>query len=162
MLLQSRANSAKPSPALSTTQIVALEAAKTPKTILLADDDENSPLLVGLALEPLKPRPILQHVPNAFQAKDYLLGNLRFKDRLTYGFPDLVLLDLKMPIMDGFQFLEWARSKAEFKRLLIVVLTDALNQRDLSRAYQLGATSFLLKPNDTKELAGPLKVLLQL
>ena len=162
MLFNAQANPDCQNPGLPVNQLVALEAAKNPKTILLVDDDDNSPLLVGMALVSLKPRPILQHVPNAIQAQDYLLGKVQFENRNMYPFPDLVLLDLRMPIMDGFQFLEWSRSKPEFKTMPIVVLTDSLNQRDLTRAYQLGATSFLVKPTDMKDLAYALKGLLQI
>ena len=160
MLFLAQQSPENPNQPLSTTQPVGVGAAKSLKTILLVDDDPNSLLLLGLALALLKPRPILHHVPNVIQAKDYLLGNFPFSDRATYGFPDLVLLDLRMPIMDGFQFLEWARSKNEFTALPIVVLTDSIDQRELSRAYQLRATSFLVKPFDMQELAGPLRGLL--
>jgi len=162
MQLQSQANSQTSSPALSISPLVGLESVKTPKTILLVDDDDNFPLLLGIALRLLNPQPVLQHVPNAIQAKDYLRGELKFADRNTYRFPDLVLLDLRMPIMDGFEFLEWARSKSEFKKLDILVLTESINQRDLNRAYQLGATSFLVKSADNQDLAGRIKMLLQI
>jgi CheY-like chemotaxis protein len=136
--------------------------AKPPQTILLVDDDTDFPLLVTRAIKLLKPRPLLHYVPSAFQAQDYLVGRHVFGDRSAYPLPDLILLDLKMPILNGFQFLEWVRAKPEFKKLSIFVLTDSINPRDLTRAYQLGANSFLVKPSDVDELIGPLKTLLGL
>ena len=135
---------------------------RPPQTILLVDDDTDFPLLVLRAIKHLTPRPALHYVPSAFQAQDYLLGRHVFADRSAYPLPDLILLDLKMPLQNGFEFLEWTRAKAEFKSLPIFVLTDSINPRDLARAYQLGATSFLVKPSDVDELIAPLKTLLGL
>lgn len=132
------------------------------KNILLVDDDINSPLLVTIALKQLHPSPVLCYVPNALQATEYLLGQGAFADRIAHPFPHLVLLDLRMPLMDGFEFLAWARSVPELKALPIVVLTDSINPQDLSRAYQAGATSFLVKPSDMADLAEPIKAILQL
>ena len=132
------------------------------KNILLVDDDINSPMLVTIALKQLQPAPVLCYVPNALQATEYLLGQGAFADRIAHPFPHLVLLDLRMPLMDGFEFLAWARSVPELKALPIVVLTDSINPQDLSRAYQAGATSFLVKPSDMADLAEPIKAILQL
>ena len=132
------------------------------RTILLVDDDINSPLLVTIALKQLHPCPVLCYVPTAVQATEYLLGQGTFANRMAHPFPDLLLLDLRMPLMDGFDFLTWARSMIEFKALPIVVFTDSINPSDLSRAYQLGATSFLVKPSDMADLAEPIKAMLQL
>ena len=163
MLLQGQPNQNAPiqvqAPELLTS---ASSADQTPKTILLVDDDENSPLLLTLALKKLHPPPTLHFVSNAILAQEYLLGTGAFADRLVHPFPQLILLDLSMPMMNGFEFLSWARSLPEFKPLPIVVLTDSINPRDLSRAYELGATLFLVKPADMAELAEPLKNLLQL
>jgi CheY-like chemotaxis protein len=137
-------------------------SSQRPKNLLLVDDDINSPLLVTIALRQLHPPPLLCYVPNAIQATEYLLGRGAFADRLAHPWPHLVLLDLRMPIMDGFEFLVWVRARPEFKTLPIVVLTDSINPQDLSRAYQLGATSFLVKPPDMADLAEPLKAMLQL
>ena len=136
--------------------------AERAKIILLVDDDVNSPLLITMALKQLHPCPVLSYVPNALQGTEYLLGQGAFADRIAHPFPHLVLLDLRMPIMDGFEFLSWVRSQPGLKALAIVVLTDSINPQDLSRAYQLGATSFLVKPSDMADLAEPIKAMLQL
>src|SRR5262249_21268166 len=100
---------------------------RPPQTILLVDDDTDFPLLVGRAMKLLHPRPVLHYVPSAFQAQDYLVGRHLFGDRAAYPLPDLILLDLKMPLFNGFEFIEWVRGKSEFKTLPIFVLTDSVN-----------------------------------
>src|SRR5262249_3632363 len=87
---------------------------KPPQTVLLVDDDTDFPLLVSRAMKFLNPRPVLHYVPSAFQAQDYLIGRHVFGDRSAYPLPHLIMLDLKMPLLDGFQFLEWARAQTEF------------------------------------------------
>ena len=60
--------------------------------------------------------------------------------------PKIVLLDLKLPGIDGFEVLKWIRSQSEFAKLPVVVLTSSTEIKDANRAYQLGANSFLIKP----------------
>jgi CheY-like chemotaxis protein len=62
------------------------------------------------------------------------------------------LLDLRMPGMDGFEILQWARADPDLKRLLVVVLTSSNLQVDVDRAYELGANSYLVKPVEFDEM----------
>ncbi len=74
-----------------------------------------------------------------------------------------MLLDIKMPGMDGFEVLRWVRHRSEFSRLCVVMLTSSDEIRDVNRAYQLGASSFLVKPLDfwnAAELSKALDLLL--
>jgi CheY-like chemotaxis protein len=117
-------------------------------TILLVEDREEDVILIQKAFERGKiPNP-LQVVRNGEDAINYLAGIGRFSDRLRYPFPLLVLLDLKMPAVDGFEVLRWIKSQQTLGPLRVVVLTSSENIRDVSLAYQLGATSFLVKPLD--------------
>src|SRR6478672_2236577 len=91
------------------------------------------------------------------EAVAYLTGQGEFSDRASYPLPHLVLLDLKLPKMDGFQVLQWIRTSAHLPGLRVVVLTSSDNIRDVNLAYSLGANSFLVKPMDfdrVVELAG--------
>ena len=77
--------------------------------------------------------------------------------------PDLVLSDIKMPGMEGFEVLAWIRQQWEFFQLCVVMLTSSDHIRDVNEAYHLGANSFLVKPLDFEnagELVGSLDVLL--
>src|SRR5260370_39873134 len=68
--------------------------------------------------------------------------------------PSILLLDLKMPLMTGFEVLEWLQGRAEFAKMLRVVLSQIDDNRSLQRAYTLGAHSFVIKPAGEADLRG--------
>jgi len=115
------------------------------RTILLIDDDRESHLFVRFALKPLNEVYRLESVTSALEGMQYLLGEAGFREREAHQLPDLILLDLKMPIMDGFQWLEWMRSQPQFGHLPVVVLTGSSYQADIIRAHRMGANSFVVK-----------------
>ena len=78
----------------------------------------------------------------------YLQGAAPYSDRFKYPFPDMVLLDIKMPMTDGFDVLRWIRHQPTIAKLCVVMLTSSDEIRDVNLAYQLGANSFLVKPLD--------------
>lgn len=115
---------------------------------LLVEDTEDDVALIrraflkGSIVNPL-------HVTRSGdEAIAYLKGEGLYANRAEYPLPALVLLDLKMPGKDGFEVLEWIRQQPSLKALRVVVLTSSNEMRDVNRAYQLGANSFLLKPVD--------------
>jgi CheY-like chemotaxis protein len=114
--------------------------------ILLVEDDEDDQFFMRDALKRADIRDPLQVVNNGRDAVAYLTGDGRFADRQAYPLPSVVFLDLKMPLMDGFAVMEWIRARREFADLVIIVLTSSPEERDHTRAYQLGARSYLLKP----------------
>ena len=120
--------------------------------ILLAEDDPNDVLLIQRAFQKAGLKHILKTVRDGGQAIQYLSGAGIYADREKYPMPYLLLLDLKMPGTDGFEVLQWARSEAETKRLLIVVLTSSNLQSDVDKAYDLGANSYLVKPVEFDEM----------
>ena len=96
-------------------------------------------------------------------AVEYFQGKPPYDDRTKYPLPAMVLLDIKMPGMDGFEVLAWIRRQWEFFQLCVVMLTNSDHIRDVNEAYHLGANSFLVKPLDfanAAELARSLDVLL--
>src|SRR5262249_49746121 len=80
------------------------------------------------------------------EAINYLLGMEPYADRKRHPLPALVLLDLKLHVMDGFEVLQWIRNHRHFGELRVVVLTSSRDIRDVKKAYRLGAYSFLVKP----------------
>jgi len=80
------------------------------------------------------------------QALDYLFGRGEYGDRDAHPLPDLVLLDLKLPGIDGQEVLRQVKSTPELKRLPVVVLTSSREQRDRLECYDHGVNSFLVKP----------------
>jgi CheY-like chemotaxis protein len=117
-------------------------------TILLAEDREEDIILIRKAFEKAGIRNPLCIVRNGEEAINYLTGVGRFSDRLCYPLPALFLLDLKMPGTDGFDVLRWLKTQPDLAPLRVVVLTSSEDIRDVNKAYQLGANSFLVKPLD--------------
>lgn len=120
--------------------------------ILLVEDDPNDTLLIKRAFQKAGLGEVLKNVGDGDQAIQYLSGGNEFADRARFPLPFLVLLDLKMPGMDGFDVLQWVRGQRDFKRLLVVVLTSSNLQADVDRAYDLGANSYLVKPVEFNEM----------
>jgi CheY-like chemotaxis protein len=114
-------------------------------TVLHVEDDPNDVLLLSLALAKAQVLVQLQHVADGQQAVNYLSGSVRYADRLRFPYPGLVLLDLKMPNLDGFGVLAWARAQPGMKGLLIMVLSSSNRPEDVSRATSLGADRYLVK-----------------
>ena|SRR5437764_1127985 len=120
--------------------------------ILLVDDDENDALLLQRAFKKAGLHDWLRVLTQGQEAINYLSGRDSYADRDRFPLPFLMLLDLKMPGIDGFEVLRWARSEPDLKRLLIVVLTSSNLQTDVDRAYELGANSYLVKPVEFDEM----------
>ncbi|HEY2083547.1 MAG TPA: response regulator [Verrucomicrobiae bacterium] len=116
--------------------------------ILLAEDDEDHVVLIRHAFAEADLRNPLYVVWNGEEAIAYLQGTGKYSNRAEYPLPDLLLLDLKMPRVDGFGVLSWIRQQPSLAALRTLVLTSSDDLRDVNRAYQLGANSFLVKPID--------------
>jgi len=124
-----------------------------PKKVLIAEDDPTDVFLLQRAFAAAKVSATLHVVRDGQEAIDYLEGHDGFADRNAYPLPDLMLLDLKMPKLNGFDVLGWLRQKPGLKRLLVTILTSSDQPNDINRAYDLGANSYLVKPHGTNELA---------
>ncbi len=117
-------------------------------TLLLVEDKSNDVLLIRRALGKAGIANPLQVVGDGDQAVAYLAGDGPFADRERFPLPGVVLLDLKLPRRSGLEVLEWLRGQPGLKRLPVVVLTSSAESRDINRAYDLGANSYLVKPVD--------------
>lgn len=115
---------------------------------LLIEDTENDVLLIQRAFIKAKILNPLLIVKTAEEAVAYLQGEGRYNNRSEFPLPELILLDLKLPGMDGFDFLRWIRRQQGLATMRVVVLTSSDLMRDVNLAYQLGANSFLVKPVD--------------
>jgi len=121
-------------------------------TILLVEDREEDIILFKHALESSElPNP-LYTVHDGVEALAYLTRQPPFADRSLFPPPQIVLLDLNLPRVDGWQVLQAIRSRRRFDKLLVIVVTASLRVDDLRRAYTLGANSFLTKPCSADDL----------
>jgi CheY-like chemotaxis protein len=120
--------------------------------ILLAEDSEDDIILIRRAFRQANIVNPLQVVHDGAEAIAYLRGDGPYTNRAEYPLPELLLLDLKMPGVDGFEVLRWIREQSGLGAMRIVVLSSSERIRDVNLAYQLGANSFLVKPVDFKDL----------
>ncbi len=116
--------------------------------ILLAEDDRGDQELTRRALEEGKVRNELHIVEDGEEALDYLFRRGKYEDPATSPHPDLFLLDLNMPKMDGRQVLAEIKQHPELRRLTVVVLTTSSQEEDVLRSYNVGANSYITKPVD--------------
>src|SRR5947209_11189078 len=110
-----------------------------PPPILLAEDHPADISLVRLALEASRLSNPLFVARDGQQTIDYLAGKAPYDARENFPLPGLVLLDLMLPRVNGFEVLAWLQSRPELSYLSVVVLSDSDNQQDATRAMLLGA-----------------------
>jgi CheY-like chemotaxis protein len=103
----------------------------------------------------------LQVIGDSQEAIAYLSGKDKFSDRRRFPLPDLALLDLKMPRLNGFDLLTWIRRDPTLRRLPVVVLSSSNHLADVTRAYDIGANSYLVKPIDFAALVELARSVLQ-
>lgn len=122
-------------------------------TILLAEDREDDVILIQRAFKRSGFAVPLEVVRDGDEAIRYLSGEGQYADRNRYPIPSLFLLDLKMPLKDGFEVLRWIKQQPELKDIPVIVLTLSNRIRDVNQAYALGAYSFLIKSTDFEDAA---------
>jgi len=125
--------------------------------VLLADDNEDDVLALRHALRRAGIDVPLQVVEDGEEAIAYLRGVGKFSNRAEFPLPDLLLLDLRMPKVDGFEVLEWLRQQPSLAPLRTIVLTMSNDVFDVDRAYALGANSFLTKSMDLLDFGNTLE-----
>lgn len=114
-------------------------------TILHVEDDPNDAFLVQHAFQRARLSIQVRLVSDGQQALDYLAGTGQYADRVTYPIPQLVLLDLKMPKLSGFDVLSWVRGQEQFGRLPVLILSSSDHLDDRLHAQALGATEYEVK-----------------
>jgi CheY-like chemotaxis protein len=120
--------------------------------ILFAEDDENDALLFGMAL---RKAGVLNPVARATDGEDavnYLSGAGRYADRAQYPLPGILVTDLKMPKLTGFDVLIWIQSQMPPNSLPAIVLSGSAQEMDKQRALELGAKAYWVKPTHLADL----------
>lgn len=120
------------------------------KPILLVEDNPNDLELTLVALERSQLANEVIVLRDGAEALDYLLRRNDYSERVD-GNPAVLLLDLKLPKVDGLQVLEAIRQTEELRSIPVVMLTSSREEMDLSRAYQLGVNAYVVKPVEFKE-----------
>jgi CheY-like chemotaxis protein len=120
--------------------------------ILLAEDDKNDIFLMRRAFDNAGFLNPLFVVHNGQQVINYLEGTGEYTERDKYPLPGLLLLDLKMPLMDGFDVLAWLRTQRQFDTLPVVVLTSSKLDTDIDRSRELGVFDYRVKPHNFEDL----------
>lgn len=116
------------------------------KTILLVEDNPDDELLAIRALEKNKIMNEVVVARDGAEALDYLFGAGAFAGRDMSVMPQIILLDLKLPKIDGLEVLRRIRNDERTRLLPVVVLTSSKEDRDLTESYSLGANSYIRKP----------------
>lgn len=132
----------------------------TKKVLLVAEDDENDALLLERALRRADASVRMVRVENGEELVDYLEGRGTFQNRAAHPAPHFVLLDLKMPRMDGFDVLRWRQANPARQTLPVIVFSSSSLGRDIEKAYALGANSYVMKPMRSEALDGMVQALL--
>lgn len=126
------------------------------KRILLAEDNEHDVELTLAALEEHNLANEVVVVRDGAEALDYLCGRGKFAGH-SNGLPVVVLLDLKMPKVDGLEVLHQMRSNPDLKHVPVVMITSSREEQDLVRSYQLGVNAYVVKPVDFQQFIASIK-----
>ena len=115
--------------------------------VLLVEDDPADVRLIQRAFRKLETSVTMTRLTNGDDAVAYLSGDGPYENRAAYPVPAVLLLDIKLPRRSGFEVLDWLRGqKTPLRRLPVVMLTSSKHSADVNRAYDLGANSYLAKP----------------
>jgi CheY-like chemotaxis protein len=127
------------------------------KSILQVEDSEDDALLLQLAFKKAGVANPIITVSSGDEAICYLKGEGAYSDRDQFPIPKVILVDLKLPGLSGFQVLEWMKRQPQLKGILIFAITGHHEIGQVNRAYSLGARSFLTKPFDAQDVANLVK-----
>ncbi len=126
--------------------------------ILLADDDPRDVELILTALSDYNLANRVTTVGDGAEAIDYLYRRGQYHER-PGGAPVVVVLDVKMPKMDGIEVLRLIKSDGQLKTIPVVLLTSSADERDMLKSYQLGANAYVVKPVDFEQFVEAVKEL---
>lgn len=130
-----------------------------PRSILLVEDNPSDIAFARHALEMARVTNQLDVVEDGEEALEYLFGTGRYSAHQKDLLPAVVLLDIRLPIIDGLEVLHAVRENPRTRRLPVVILTSSKEEQDLARGYDLGVNSYIRKPIDFEQFAVVIKEL---
>src|SRR5579859_1052448 len=128
-------------------------------TFLVVEDNEDHVFLLKRAFQKAEVTNPLQVASTGEDAVAYLEGTGKYSDWQQFPLPAIVLLDLKLPGLSGFDVLKWIRQHASLKALRVAMLTSSDLDQEIKLAYELGANAYLTKPVDLDRLVEMVKML---
>jgi CheY-like chemotaxis protein len=127
-------------------------------TILLVEDEENDAMLLKMALKKNNIINPLHWVKDGLEAIAYLNGEGVYANHALYPFPEVLIVDLKMPRMSGLELLQWIRDHSNYKVIPTIIMSSSRQDSDIEKAYDLGANTYIIKPSSFDELARVVKL----
>ena len=119
-----------------------------PLVLLLIEDNEAHAEMVKRSFEQHRVSNIIMHVDNGQAGLDYLFRQGEYNDEVKYPAPHCVLLDLRLPKVDGLEVLRRIKSEKSLKIMPVVILTTSAAEKDVAKAYEYQANSYVVKPMD--------------
>jgi CheY-like chemotaxis protein len=116
-------------------------------TVLYVENEENDVIFMRRAFKLAGLDNCLRVVESGREAMDYLTGQAPYADRELNPLPFLLLVDLNLPAMSGFELLSWLRQQPQLRELPVVIFSSSARTDDLNRAYELGANDYVQKPS---------------
>lgn len=113
--------------------------------ILLVEDNEDDIRIMRRVFEKVKLLNIMSVVHNGQEALDFIYSQGKYKES-KHPAPGLILLDIRMPVMDGFEVLEKLKADPNYKKIPVIMLTTSDREEDVAKSYQNGTCSFVTKP----------------
>jgi CheY-like chemotaxis protein len=126
--------------------------------ILLVDDSADDAFFVRKALEKARMGKSCKWVEDGDEAIKYPRGEGKYTNRREFPFPTVILSDLKMPRMSGFELLRWVREHPECAVIPTILFTSSAVVEDVVEAYRLGANAYMVKPSQPEEFVDILRV----
>jgi CheY-like chemotaxis protein len=121
-------------------------------TILIVEDDESDFYLLQRAFKKNEITNPVQWMKDGMEAILYLQGEGTYADRSKFPFPEVVILDLKLPRMSGLEVLAWIRDRPEYRVIPTIIMSSSQLDVDIQKAYELGANTYFVKPTDFQSL----------
>ena len=125
-----------------------ITAGGEPLVLLLIEDNAAHAEMVKRSFEQHKVANVIQHVDNGQKALDYLFREGEYTDAGKYPLPHCILLDLRLPKVDGLEVLRQIKTSDDLLKTPVVVLTTSAADRDIAMAYEYHANSYVVKPMD--------------
>ncbi len=119
-----------------------------PLILLLVEDNAAHAEMVIRSFEQHKIANVIQHVDDGQKALDYLFRNGEYIDAIKYPLPHCILLDLRLPKVDGLEVLRQIKISEDMRKTPVVILTTSAADKDVAMAYEYHANSYIVKPMD--------------